>query len=349
MKTVRIGTRKVGEGYPCFVIAEAGSNHNGRFDLAARLIDVAARAGADAVKFQTFRAHRMYTPLAGRSEYLRLPKPIFDIIREMEMPYAWIPRLAERCRKREVQFLSTPFDEESADRLAPFVDAFKVASYELNHHPLLKYVAAFGKPVILSTGASEAREVAEAVRVLMKAGAPGLCLMQCTACYPAPLASINARVLQRFQAQFGVPAGLSDHSRDPLTAPMTAVAIGANLLEKHFTLSNRLPGPDHRFAVTPPELQDLVRYVRRVEEVRGDGRKRVHPVERELRRFARRSLFAVRDIPRGARLTAENVAVLRNGTMAEGLPPCRLGDVLGGVARRAVRKGHPITRAVIGR
>jgi N,N'-diacetyllegionaminate synthase len=349
MRTAKIGKKTIGGGARCFIIAEAGSNHNGRFDMACRLIDVAARAGADAVKFQTFRAAKLYTSKAGRSDYLRLKKPIYDVIREMEMPYAWIPRLADHCRRRKVTFLSTPFDEESADRLDPYVEAFKIASYEMTHYPLLKHVARLGKPLLISTGTATEAEVAEAVAVAHKAQARGLCLLQCTAAYPAPLASINVRVLQRYKARFGVPAGLSDHSRDPIVAPMTAAALGADLLEKHFTLRNDLQGPDHRYAVTPAELADLVRRVREVEEARGDFRKRVHPVERELRRFARRSLFASRDIPVGARLTPQNVGVLRNGAMRPGLPPADYGAVIGRIARREVLKGESITSAVLGR
>lgn len=349
MKSISLNGRKIGGGAPCFIIAEAGSNHNGRLDLAYRLIDVAARAGADAVKFQTFRAARLYTIKAGTSDYLNLRKPIYDIIREMEMPYDWIPRLAERARKRKIRFLSTPFDEESADRLAPYVDAFKVASYELNHHPLLRYVAAFRKPIFLSTGAATEGEVAESVELLRRARVKGLCLMQCTAAYPAPIESLHVRVLQRYRERFDLPAGLSDHSRDPIVAPMTAAALGADLLEKHFTLRNDLPGPDHRFAVTPPELELLVRRVREVEAARGAFEKRVDPAEKELRHFARRSLFAAEDIPAGSRFTESNVAALRNGAMAEGLPPKDLDRVLGKKARRTVPKGHPITAGMVER
>jgi N-acetylneuraminate synthase len=349
MKNVRIGGKTLGGGAPCFIIAEAGSNHNGKLDLAFRLIDVAARAKADAVKFQTFRAAKLYTPRAGTSEYLRLKRPIWEIIREMEMPYEWIPRLAAHCRRKRILFLSSPFDEESADRLAPHVDAFKIASYEMTHTPLLRHVAAHGKPILLSTGTATEEEVAKAVDVLRRARTHGLCLMQCTASYPAPINALNVRVLQRYRERFGVPAGLSDHSRDPIVGPMTAAALGADLMEKHFTMRNDLPGPDHRYAITPPELAELVRRVRQVEAARGEFDKRVHPVERQLRKFARRSLFASADIPKGAKLTSENVACLRNGSSGAGLPPSRLEGVLGRTARRAVMIGYPITAGVVDR
>ena len=349
MKPVSIGGRTIGGGAPCFIIAEAGSNHNGKLAMAYRLIDVAVRAGADAVKFQTFRAARLYTPRAGNSEYLKLSKPIYEIIRDMEMPYEWIPKLAAYSRKKKIQFLSTPFDEESADRLAPYVDAFKIASYELSHHPLIKYVAGFGKPVLLSTGAATEAEVAESVALLRRSKAKGFCLLQCTASYPAPLESLHVRVLQTYRDRFGVPTGLSDHSRDPVTAPMTAAALGADLLEKHFTLRNDLPGPDHRYAITPPELALLVRRVRDVEAARGRFDKHVDPVEKELRHFARRSLFAIEDIDIGDLLTRDNIAALRNGSMPGGLPPSKIDSLLGRKARRAIRKGYPLPPGFAGR
>jgi N-acetylneuraminate synthase len=349
IEAVRAGRIRIGGGARCFLIAEAGSNHDGSLAKALRLVDVAAAAGADAVKFQTFRAERIYSEHAGTSAYLKLKQSIVEIIRSMEMPYSWIPKLAARCRRRGVAFISTPFDEESADRLNPHLDVFKIASYEMTHHPLLRHVAAFGKPVILSTGASRLDEVAESVRVLRRARVRGLCLMQCTASYPAPLASINVRVVETLRRTFGVPAGLSDHSREPEIAPMAAVALGADLIEKHFTLDNRLPGPDHRYAVEPDELARLVRSVRATEEALGDGVKAVHPVERELRSFARRSVFALRDLRPGERLDRGNIACLRNGKMPAGLPPSEFEGVLGRRLRRAVRRGHAVTGAALGR
>ncbi len=349
VEAVKAGKIRIGGGAPCFIIAEAGSNHDGKLSVAMKLIDVAARAGADAVKFQTFRADRIYSERAGTSAYLKLKKSIVEVIRDMEMPYAWIPKLAERCRRRGIFFISTPFDEESADRLNPWVDVFKIASYEMTHHPLLRHVAAFGKPVLLSTGASLPGEIAESVAVLRRARVKGLCLMQCTASYPAPLESINVRVLETLRAAFRCPAGLSDHSRDPIAAPMTAAALGADLIEKHFTLDNRLPGPDHRYAVEPDELAALVKGIRAVESARGDGVKRVHPVEEELRHFARRSVFAIRDLKPGERLSRENTACLRNGKMPSGLPPSEYERILGRPVRRAVRRGFPVTGSALGR
>ncbi len=341
--TLAIGSRLVGDGKPCFVIAEAGSNHNGSLDQARRLIDVAADAGADAVKFQLFRARTLYARSAGQTEYLKLARSIYDVIAELEMPYEWLVPLAEHARDRGILFLASVFDEEGADRLEPLVEAFKVASYEMTHLPLVGYLAGKGKPLIVSTGTADLDEVAETVDHIRKSGNPRLALMQCTAAYPAPLAALNLRAITTMKATFGVPVGLSDHSRDPLVAPLAAVALGANLLEKHFTLSNQLPGPDHAFAVEPRELRLMVEKVREGEQALGTGEKRTQPAEEELRRFARRAIFAARDIAAGEVFTRENVLVLRCGTLKAGLLPRAYGSLLGRKATRAIPAEAPIT------
>lgn len=326
----------------CFVIAEAGSNHNGSLDNARRLIEVAADAGADAVKFQVFRARRMYPRTAGVSDYLGLPIPIYDVIEEMEMPYEWLPLLADECRDAGISFMATPFDEESADRIDPFVDAHKVASYELTHTPLLEHVARKGRPVILSTGTADLIEVGEAAAAIRAAGDPPLTLMQCTAAYPAPFAALQLRAIVTMREAFGLPVGLSDHSRDALVAPVAAVALGAAAIEKHFTLSNDLPGPDHRFALEPPELDLMVEAIRHAELALGDGRKVTEPAERELHAFARRAIFAVVPIAAGQVFTADNVAVLRCGKLEHGLAPRELPSVLGRRAARDLMPDSPI-------
>jgi N,N'-diacetyllegionaminate synthase len=337
--------RAVGLGEPTFLIAEAGSNHNNSLDIALRLVDAAADAGADAVKFQTFQADRLYAKNAGRSEYLGDERSINDIIRSLEMPAEWLPLLRDAAHARGLAFLSTPFHEEAVELLEPIVDAFKVASYELSHHPLLQRVAATGKPLILSTGAHTVDEIAADREVLAEAGNEALVLLQCTAAYPAPPESVNVRALVTLRERFGLPTGLSDHSRDPVTAPAAAAALGAAVIEKHFTLSNRLPGPDHPFAVEPHELTRLVRRVRDTEVVLGTGAKEVVGAERELRHFALRSVFTTRPVQAGERFSRDNVDVLRRGTHAAGLSPDALGDVLRAVAARDLDEGMPLQRA----
>jgi N-acetylneuraminate synthase len=327
------------------VIAEAGSNHCGRLDLALALVDAAAGAGADAVKFQLFRAAHLYPREAGRAEYLGDPADIAEIVAALELPEAWLGRLAARARDRGIDLLVTPFDERSADLVDPFVGAFKMASYELTHHPLLRHVARKGKPVILSTGAATLEEAAEALAVLREAGAPHVTLLQCTAAYPARLDALEVGAMADLRERLGVPVGLSDHSLDPLIAPVAAVALGASVIEKHVTLDRSLEGPDHRFALDPGDLATMVRAVRDAERAVGTGRKRVHEDERELRDFARRTVFALREVEAGDVLRAEDLAVLRRGRHPMGLPPTALAELPGRRARRRLAAHRPVLAA----
>lgn len=336
MDKIKIGQRWVGEGEPVYIVAEAGSNHNGNLEQALCLIDIAAEAGADAVKFQHFKAAKLYPRSAGESDYLQTSKSIYDIIHEMETPDEWVPRLAVHCQERGLAFLSSPFDEASADWLEPHVPAFKVASYEMTHVPLLRHIARKGKPMIVSTGTATLDEVLRSVDVIRFEGNEQIILLQCTASYPTPLDAVNARALVSLRQATGLPTGLSDHSRDPIIAPLVAVSLGACLIEKHFTLSNRLPGVDHKFAIEPHELTEMIRCVRRAEQALGHGRKETLPVEQELRSFARRSLFATRAIAAGETLSIENIAVLRCGKLGYGLPPEDYPALLGRKAARDI-------------
>lgn len=344
IRTVKIGGRGVGDGHRCFVIAEAGSNHNQDLPQAKRLIEVAAVAGADAVKFQLFRADRLYPRTAGQSDYLKQDRSIYDIISDMEMPYEWVPELAAYAKEKGILFLASVFDEESANLLAPHVPAFKIASYEMTHLPLVRHIARLGKPVIIATGTASLEEVKETVAAVRETGNEEIILMQCTASYPAPLESLNVRAMVTLRETFGVPAGLSDHSRDPLVGPLAAAALGGHILEKHFTLSNTLPGPDHSFAVEPDELALMITKIREIEWALGSGEKVPHPVEQELRQFARRHLVAAKDIAEGELFSKENALVLRRGKVAAGLEPKHYEEILGRPAKRMISAGTAIRR-----
>lgn len=327
-----------------FVIGEAGSNW--RMGAPARdrkmaktLIDVAADAGCDAVKFQVYRPETVYVPNAGASDYLShngISQPINDIFADLSMPYEMLAELADHCRARGVLFMASPFSVRDAEAVDPFTSVHKIASYEISHVRLLEFVAATGKPLVLSTGACDPQDIQHALDSFRAAGGGPVCLMQCTARYPAPLDSLNLRALLTLARDFELPVGLSDHSRQAALAPAMAVALGACVIEKHYTLSHQLPGPDHAFALEPQELHAMVQAIRGAQQARGDGVKQVLPAEQELRYYARRGLQALRDIEPGDLLSEnENLAILRPGKQRLGLHPRFLPQVQG---RRATRR-----------
>ena len=340
-----INGKKVGPGEPVFIIAEAGSNHNRNLECAHQLIDVAIDAQADAIKFQTFEAKRLYSKKAGCSDYLGVDTPIYEITEAMELPSEWLPELRDHAHEGGLAFLSTPFHEEAVQLLAPVVDAFKIASYELTHEPLLRMVADRRKPILLSTGACDLAEIRWALQILEDAGCTEIALLQCTAAYPTPPDAANVSALVTLREQLGVMTGLSDHTRDPTAAPMVATALGAVAIEKHFTLSNDLDGPDHAYAIEPDELARLVRAVRRAEKVIGNGIKEVQAIEEELRNFARRSIVTIRPVSSGESFSRDNVDILRTGKLRGGLPPSRLGGVLTAVASRDIPAETPLSES----
>lgn len=335
MDAVTIGDRRVGADHSPYVIAEAGSNHDGDFDLALDLIDEAAAAGADAVKFQTFRKERLYAAQPGDED----PYASFA---DLEMPYDWIPDLRDRCADRGVHFLSTPFDERSARELAPHVPAFKVASPTLSHHPFLETLAGTGLPLIVSTGAHTMGEVETAVAVLRDAGAADLVLLHCVSAYPTSLDDINVRVVGTLGDAFGVPVGLSDHTVDPVTAPAATVAVGGSVIEKHFTLDSTMEGPDHSMSVEPDGLRALVAAARDTHRALGSPEKRVLDAERAMHDTARRAVHATRAISAGERIAPDAVAVLRSGERDPGVEPSRYGAVVGSRATRDLDAGEGV-------
>jgi N-acetylneuraminate synthase len=285
----------------------------------------------------------MYVEDSGGVEYLDDDRTIYDIIESMEMPYEWIPELHNYCRDRDIYFMSTPFDERSAEELAEYVPAWKVASYTSSHHPFLRHLAETDKPIIMSTGAHELDEVAESVATLRDAGATALVLLQCVAAYPTPLEEINVRVVETLHEEFGVPTGLSDHTLDSVTAPSAAVALGASVVEKHFTLDKTMEGPDHQFALEPDELDEMVMAIRDTERALGTGEKQVLDVEQELYDIARRRIHATTDIDAGDTFSRDNVSVLRSGKRAKGLHPKFYDELLGEAASQPVSKDEGIT------
>ncbi|PIQ83369.1 MAG: N-acetylneuraminate synthase [Candidatus Omnitrophica bacterium CG11_big_fil_rev_8_21_14_0_20_63_9] len=326
---VQIGTRAVGPDEPCFIIAEAGSNHNRDRDLAKRLIDAAADAGADAVKFQAYSAETLYAkktpPFAAWAH--RTSQSPWEMMKAAELPRQWLAELAAYAATRGLTFLCTPFDHDAIDQLAALgIPAFKIASFELVDLELIRHAAGAGKPMILSTGMASNKEIEEAVGVCRAAGNEQVILLHCISLYPTPPHLANLRAIQTLASAFQVPVGFSDHTLGiELAAP--ARALGACVIEKHYTVSRTLEGPDHHFALEPDELQAMVRSVRAVEQALGTGLKAgPMPEEAEMYRWARRSLVAATRIAKGARITREMVTIKRPGY---GVAPKDLDRIIG--------------------
>lgn len=339
-----IGAVRIGGGAPCFVIAEAGVNHNGDLARARRLVDLAAEAGADAVKFQTFVPEALATAWAPKAEYQLRGTPTaesqLDMLRRLALDDVAHRALASHAAARGILFLSTPFDEASARFLDTLgVPIFKVPSGELTNLPLLSVVGGFRKPVIVSTGMATLPEIDEALATLTDAGTPSIALLHCVSNYPADAADVNLRAMDTLRDAYHLPVGYSDHTLG-LEVAFAAVARGAAVVEKHFTLDRGDDGPDHAASATPEELASLVAGIRRIERAMGDGRKIPAAAERQTADVARRSLVAACDIPPGSRITADLVTTRRPGT---GLPPSRIGSVLGREARVAIAKGTLLT------
>ena len=340
-----IAGRSVGTGQPCYVIAEAGVNHNCDVALGRRLVDEAAAAGADAIKFQSYEAGRLATRVAPRY-WVEQDDPhgtqwdTFD--RLDKLSHADFEGLLRYSAEVGLIAFSTPFDDDAVDRLAKLeVPAFKIASADLTCHPLVERAAAVGKPMILSTGTSTLAEVEETLDVCRKAGNDEVVLLHCTLKYPCPPEAVNLRMMQHLRRAFpGVPVGLSDHSLG-IEVPLAAAALGACVIEKHYTVDKTLPGsPDHHLSVDPPELKTLIDGIRTIEKALGKDRKGLEPMEEEAFRFARRSVTSETAIARGTTITREMLTYKRPGT---GISPRHFGLVIGRVARVDIPEDTTIT------
>jgi N-acetylneuraminate synthase len=344
MDWIEIANRRVGHGYPCFIIAEAGVNHNGDVELAKRLVKLAVEAGADAVKFQTFKAERVVSAEAPKAEYqVQSTDPNeshLEMLRRLELRPEAHRELETFCSELCTLFISTPFDEQSADLLDELgVAAIKISSGDISNWPLLEYVARKRKPIILSTGMSYLGEVDEAVRVIQRAGNDQVILMHCVSNYPAEPSDANLKAMHTMRTAFQLPVGYSDHTRG-IEVALGAVALGACVIEKHFTLDRSMSGPDHHASLEPDELVALVSGIRIVEESLGDARKEPAASELSTAAVVRKSLVAARDIPAGTALTEELISIKRPGT---GLPPGMLTSLVGRIARTPIRAGTLFT------
>jgi N-acetylneuraminate synthase/N,N'-diacetyllegionaminate synthase len=322
---IKIGKKEVGQRKPVYIIAEVGMNHNGQFDLAEKHIRVAAECGVDAVKFQTFKTELFYSRKFAS----------FEERKKAELPFEWHESLKRAADEVGVEFLSTPFDENSADFLEKLgVSCFKVASSDLNNYPFLQYLAQKGKPMIISTGFSDLATIKKAVDSVTDKGNDQIILLHCIAVYPSDNKDLNLKAIITLRDTFGCAVGLSDHSLGSCIAPIAAVALGASVIEKHFTLDKTFPGYDHKMSASPEELREFVRNIRLTEAALGSGIKQ--PVEAETKRSkkAQRSLYWKDSYKEGTIIKADMILCLRP---ADGLLPEMKNQLCGLRLRKPVK------------
>ncbi|MDP1808990.1 MAG: N-acetylneuraminate synthase [Actinomycetota bacterium] len=326
-----------------FIIAEAGVNHNGDFDLAKSLVRAAAGAGADAVKFQSFKAERLVTRAAPKADYQKISdgaRSQYDMLKALELSDEAVSALKDEAKRFGLIFMSTPFDEIAAtwlDRLG--VQVFKIGSGDLTNLPLLALVAGFNKPMIISTGMAAEGEIDEALAAVRSAGNPDIILLHCVSAYPADPKDANLRAIQTMKDRFNLPVGFSDHTPG-IAVSIAAAALGACVIEKHLTVDKDLPGPDHRASLDPDEFKALVEGLRIVTAALGSGKKEPTPAERKIAQTVRKSVVAQAAIPKGALITAEMVTLKRP---AGGIPPKDISKVIGAVAARDIGDDEVIT------
>lgn len=344
VRELTVGKRRIGSDSACFVVAEAGVNHNGSLERALELVDVAAKAGADAVKFQLYRAEEQVSATTPTAEYQRIQTAsltMLEMAKRYDLPWEAHRAIRDRCRAKEILYLASCFDALAVDFYIDELggEAVKVGSGELTNHALLAHMARRGKPILLSTGMSSLSEVAAALDRIESVADVEVGLFHCVSNYPAAPRTLNLQSIRTLREAFGRPTGFSDHSEGERAA-VTAIGLGANLIEKHFTTDRTLPGPDHSMSLDPRALAAYVLAIREAEASLGSGRKEMQPEEQHVRNVARRSLVAAREISRGEILTTEHLTAKRPGT---GIDPSKLETVLGKRAAVDVEKGSLIT------
>jgi len=307
-------------GKKVFIIAEAGVNHNGNINLAYKLVDVAKEAEVDAIKFQTFKTEKVISKYADMASYqknnLSTKESQYEMVKKLELSYKEFKKLKKHCDEIKIMFLSTPDEEYSLDFLVDELDMpfVKIGYGEVTNLPYLRKIAAKNKPIIMSTGMAELGEVEEAINTIREVNSKAnISLLHCTTNYPTPYEEVNLKAMQTLAVAFKLPVGYSDHTLG-IEVPVTAVAMGAKIIEKHFTLDKKLPGPDHKASLEPSELKEMVKAIRNIETALGDGIKKPNKSEIEIMKVARRSLIATRDIRAGEIIKESDIAIKRPGT-----------------------------------
>ena len=328
-----------------FIIAEAGVNHNGDIELAKKLIDVAVEAGADAVKFQTFKAEEVISEYAPMAEYQRKnigeEESQLDMVKKLELTYEDFEELKEYCDRKGIMFLSTPFDINSARFLKDLgLEIFKIPSGEITNYPLLKEIGSYKKKIILSTGMADLGEIEDALDILMENGAKkeNITVLHCNTEYPTPFEDVNLKAMLTIKEAFKINIGYSDHTLG-IEVPIASVALGATVIEKHFTLDKNLPGPDHKASLEPQELKEMVKAIRNIEKSLGNGIKKPSKSEVKNINIARKSIVARKNIKKGDVFTEENLITKRPGN---GISPMMWKEIIGKKASKDIPKDKPL-------
>ena len=334
MDSIKIENKEIGNDKPVYVVAEAGLNHNGDIKLAKQLIEKAVECGADAIKFQTFKTE----------EFLTTNSPYFDNFKNVELSYEEFGELNDYSKNMEISFFSAPFDLESATFLNKLdIPCFKIASSDLTNFPLIKNIANFGKPMIISTGLANMKEIEEVVELCQSQNNKQLILLHSVSNYPTLPDETNLKVIDSLKQKFDYPIGYSDNG-DSILVDIASVCMGANMLERHFTLDRKLEGPDHFFSIAPTEFKELIQQIRIIEKIKGNGEKKPQDSELQLLKAIRKSLTAREDIKKGQIFTPENVAIKRP---EDGIEPKYYDDIIGKKANLDIKKDTPLKREFI--
>lgn len=344
MKEIKIGKKIISKEPPCFIIGEVGVNHNGSFELAKKLVDVAKEAGVDAVKFQTFKAENIVTPDAKQAEYqiknIGKKESQYEMLERLELSYSDFRKLKKYCDKKKIIFLSTPHScEKDVDLVVELCPAIKVGSGDLTNLPILKYIAGKKLPIILSTGMATLDEIREAVETIKKQGNNKIILLHCTTNYPCPLEEVNLRAMKSLEREFNLPIGYSDHTSG-IMVPIIAVSTGAIIIEKHFTLDKNLPGPDHKASLEPKELREMVEKIRETEKILGSAIKKPTKSEEKIKKVGRKSIVAKMDISKGEKITGTMLVIKRPGM---GIPPKYINKIIGRKTKENIKADELIS------
>ena len=347
MNRIQLGKKSIGESYPCFIIAEAGVNHNGQLDLAKKLVDAAVTAGADAVKFQIFKPDEVVTKEAVLADYAKrnIGKNIsqLELLKKVSLSYKEFKVLKEYCDKKHIIFLATPHSFDAIDFLDDLVPAFKFGSGDITNTPALKHAAAKHKPLILGTGMATMNEVQEAIHAITSTGNHNIVALHCTTNYPCPLEEVNLRAMLTMKKKLPCLVGYSDHTPG-ITVPIMSAALGAVILEKHLTLDKNLPGPDHKASLKPAEFKQMVTEIRNAEKAMGWSEKKPTTSDKKNVKYVRKSIVANQDIKKGTRIDDIMITFKRPGT---GTPPSKRKQIIGKKAKQNIKKDDLIQKKMV--